>query len=374
MGGVNSHPFLPLGSPCRFRLLLTVIKSLVYSVDLKLLHIRFMAYDIISEIGFGAPIGFVDKGADIGGLIQGFHDGLPYIGLMARLHPFTTWIKTTWIGQRYLVARPEHKSGIGVLMRFRDRLLAQRMQEIEEGKKIDRVDLLQTFIDARTDDGKPLDMDYIKAEILLVLLAGAETTGTSFQTLLCYIMSNSDVYDRLMIEIDDATRKGLLSPIPQFSEVRDHCPYYIACMRESMRVCPSVPTTFPRVVSEPGMDLYGKFAPAGTEIACNSWQVHRDKTIYGEDADSFRPERWLEDEEKEKLYAKYSLVFGYGPRICLGKDIALMELYKGPLQVDAPNSNDRFWSRTAQVLTYSRPSSSASLSRRSSIRIIQESL
>ena len=49
----------------------------------------FMAYDIISEVGFGAPIGFIEKGEDIGGLIQGFHDGLPAFGLMCRLYPFT---------------------------------------------------------------------------------------------------------------------------------------------------------------------------------------------------------------------------------------------------------------------------------------------
>ena len=104
-----------------------------------------MAYDIISEVGFGAPFGFVEKGDDVSGLIKGFHDGLPAFGVLARLHPFTTWVKTTFLGE-HLVAKPEDDSGIGTLMRFRDKLLDQRMKDIEAGKTAGRTDLLQTYV------------------------------------------------------------------------------------------------------------------------------------------------------------------------------------------------------------------------------------
>jgi cytochrome P450 len=192
-----------------------------------------MAYDIIPEVGFGAPFDFVESESDGARLIQGFHDGLLPFGLMARLWPFTNCIKKTPLGI-YLIAQPGDDSGIGILMRFRDKLIHQRLRDVEEGR-VDRVDLVQTFIDARDDDEKPLEISYIKAEIVSVLFAGADTTGTAFQAMMAYIMGKSEVYERMMAEIDEQTRKGNLSEIPKYDEVLRHCPYYVACVQESMR-------------------------------------------------------------------------------------------------------------------------------------------
>ena len=75
------------------------------------------------------------------------------------------------------------------------------------------------------------------------------------------------------------------------------------------------------------------FIPRGTDLAIGIYQANRSPTLWGADADVWRPERWLEaaesDEERFKEMAStVELAFGYGKFQCLGKTIAAMELNK----------------------------------------------
>lgn len=184
-------------------------------------------------------------------------------------------------------------------------------------------------------------MDRIKAETLFVLLGGADTTGTAFNTLLCNIMSRPRVYQNLMMEIDNVTRAGLLSPLAQYDEARQHCPYYVACLQETLRLWPPSPALLPRLVSKGGLFIEGKFVPEGMEVATSPWLSGREEKLFGKDATVFRPERWLENKTLQEHHA-YHAVFGHGPRSCAGKDIALMQLHKNPLQVDYPYNPKSF--------------------------------
>ena len=58
----------------------------------------------------------------------------------------------------------------------------------------------------------------------------------------------------------------------------------------------------------------------GTVVASNIWALHRDRTLWGEDADLFKPERW----EHAKPTWEY-LPFSGGPRICVAQQMALFE-------------------------------------------------
>lgn len=72
----------------------------------------------------------------------------------------------------------------------------------------------------------------------------------------------------------------------------------------------------------------GFWVPGGAEITSHAYTVQRDKEFYGEDAEAFRPERWLENKEKGLELEVGQFTFGVGPRVCLGKDVALMEMGK----------------------------------------------
>ena len=191
------------------------------------------------------------------------------------------------------------------------------------------------ILDSRTEDGQPLDPQYIKAETFLILIAGGDTTGTAMQSLVHYVTKDQSVYEKVIREINEATAAGKLSAIPKYEEVIKHCPYYVTCVKETLRLCPSLPVTLARVAPPEGFSIEGMWIPGGTEVACNSYILGREEGLYGADACTFRPERWSESQEQTALYERSSFVFGYGTRSCLGKDIALMEVYKGPLQVGA---------------------------------------
>jgi cytochrome P450 len=94
-----------------------------------------------------------------------------------------------------------------------------------------------------------------------------------------------------------------------------------------MRLHPSVSLSMPRLVPSPGTTICNESFPAGVVVGCNPYIIHRDKTVFGPDAETFRPERWL-DEKRAKEMDKAMITFGAGNRTCVGKNISLMEMQK----------------------------------------------
>ncbi|KAG8165682.1 hypothetical protein KVR01_004234 [Diaporthe batatas] len=128
-----------------------------------------------------------------------------------------------------------------------------------------------------------------------------------------------------------------------------------ASIREAQRLHPVIGMALPRRVPLGGMAVHGLAVPAGTTVGCNPVSLHRSREIFGEDADEFRPERWLvggsgsgsnqkqdqdqqqqeeeeggEGEEEKRIRAmeRYNLIWGGGARTCPGRHLAEMVVSK----------------------------------------------
>lgn len=95
---------------------------------------------------------------------------------------------------------------------------------------------------------------------------------------------------------------------------------------------PAARFTPERVVPPSGATICGHFIPAGIVVGVNAWVIHRRTDIFGDDANKFRPERWLKDGEysieKIQEMERNLIHFGYGSYSCIGKNISLLEMYK----------------------------------------------
>ena len=112
-------------------------------------------------------------------------------------------------------------------------------------------------------------------------------------------------------------------------------PYLQAVIREGLRMYPSIGGLGFKQVPPEGDTINGHFVPGGTQIGQGFYAVGRSKLVWGNDADVFRPERWLVTggEELRRVVAAVDTHFGGGKYSCLGKQIALMELHKAIFEV-----------------------------------------
>lgn len=184
-----------------------------------------------------------------------------------------------------------------------------------------------------------LSREEAEGEALVNIIAGSDTTATAIRTTMLYLMSSPQAYRKLAHEIRTAAAKGHISS-PITDEEARTLPYLQAVIKEGMRVFPPVTGLMPTVVPPGGDVIRGIPVPEGTEIGWSAFGVQHNKGVYGLDAETFRPERWLEVKDEkvlQEMTSTWELVFKYGKWQCLGRSVALLELNKIFVEVRNPN-------------------------------------
>ncbi|KAL5113596.1 hypothetical protein ACEQ8H_008544 [Pleosporales sp. CAS-2024a] len=164
-------------------------------------------------------------------------------------------------------------------------------------------------------------------EAYIAIFAGSDTTAVAFRSVFYHLMRNPEALSKAHAEIDAAIQGGSLSTPIKYSETTTKLPYMCACIKEGLRMHPSVGLSMQRHAPNGGIELTGKFIPAGYRIGMNPAVAHYDKGIFGQDVDEYRPERWLVSPEASKAMDRNMLTLGAGTRTCIGKNISLVELH-----------------------------------------------
>lgn len=133
------------------------------------------------------------------------------------------------------------------------------------------------------------------------------------------IIKDKRVYTKLQAEVDAAMAGNDTIRYQEAAKL----PYLSACVKESLRLNSPVGFGIPRYVPPGGANIAGRWFPGGYKVQVNLNVIHRDKEIFGDDADVFRPERWIEaDADTLKRMNKHSHAFGFGTRVCIGEQVS----------------------------------------------------
>ncbi|MEC9326395.1 MAG: cytochrome P450 [Verrucomicrobiota bacterium] len=182
-------------------------------------------------------------------------------------------------------------------------------------------DLLSVFLSMRDEEtGQSMNEDEIAEEVLGMIVGGQETSATALVWTLYELSLNAEVEEKLLNEIMNVTA-GAQIDFSRIGELK----YLKMVIQESMRLHP--PFWFENRNAMHDVELGGVNIQKGSMIAFSRYALHRNKN-YWDDPETFNPNRFDEESSRENngLNSSAYLPFSSGPRVCIGRHFAMMEM------------------------------------------------
>lgn len=125
---------------------------------------------------------------------------------------------------------------------------------------------------------------------------------------------NVEKQQKLQAELDKTFKERGLTGVMEYEDVKT-LPYLDACINEALRMHSTSSMGLPRIM--PDSEFKGERFLAGTECSVPAYTIHHLESVWG-DPFTYRPERWLDNEEEAKQLEKSFVPFSVGPRSCVG--------------------------------------------------------
>ncbi len=227
------------------------------------------------------------------------------------------------------------RKSLTTIRSFGHRIIESALDHRHKGRKtdtglisdIDRLDrasgsLIQSLMDVLDADNHDMVMD----SALNYLSAGRDTVAQALTWTMYLLIQHPFAVDKIRNEIQEL-RKGIKSEDGDARIGPAHLtpaslPYTMAVFYESLRIYPPIPFEIRQCATMATLPD-GTYLPSGTIVFWCLLAFNKSKNIWGDDAESFHPDRWISEEGKfiVRSAAEYP-VFNGGKRTCLGQRMA----------------------------------------------------
>eukprot|EP01018_Ginkgo_biloba_P027841 Gb_41154 [translate_table: standard] len=307
-------------------------------IDLQDVFLRF-TFDNVCSIAFGVEPGCLGP-------------GLPSIPFAKAFEEATEATALRFVTPIFL-RKTMRRLGFGIDVKLRAALktidefameiVSSRREELNRSSAAEnggdgihdrRADLLSNFMQSRDEDGVFYSDKFLRDICINFILAGRDTSSVGLSWFFWLLLRHPRVEEKIVEEIHQILqgRQGFAGraqeqdgPVCFSREELKQMHYLHASLSEAMRLYPPVPIDR-KQVTEHQVLPDGTAIKKGTVVYYVIYAMGRMESIWGKDCLEFKPERWL----NEGIFANQSAykytVFNGGPRMCLGKDFAYLQM------------------------------------------------
>lgn len=301
-------------------------------LDLFQLLNRF-TMEAFAEMGFGAQMNCLD-GEDEHPFQTAFDGTQRSIFLRLRRPPLL-WKLERWLN---IGDEAEFKRCIQVIDSTVLNIINDSLQRRHSGTKAASrgKDIVSLFLDTIGTDPTgensaaiPSEFDpvYLRDIVVNFIIAGRDTTAQALSWFFYLVSQHPEVERKIVEEVRTKLPQLMQDHQPPSMEDVAELVYLNAALHETLRLYPSVPMANKKSLKDTVLSD-GTFVREGAVVFMSFYSIGRLKHVWGEDAVEFKPERWI-DAETGNFTAKPAskfVAFNAGPRMCLGKNLALLEM------------------------------------------------
>lgn len=238
------------------------------------------------------------------------------------LLPWLSWLKSTtpylYFSYNLIYDSKGNPTILGALIIETKSIVFMNSQQVLRSSQSS---ILKNFLQVSNNDTRCMHLNDIWRECFNLTFAGPGSTAAALTAILYNLGTHQgrEWQDRIHAETSAEPEGSVISHI------------LMAVIKETMRLHAPFPSAFPRAITRGAESVIPELAaplPVGTLISSNTFVLGRSKELWGDDAEAWKPQRWLlgdESETKRELDDKF-VVFSKGPRSCMGREIAMLML------------------------------------------------